>query len=168
MGLAKPEPSSENYTHIDSPMVRYPLPLAQKEENEVAVDEVTKDVIENGYTQKEALEFMDITGTEFLELLIESGNCPSGKLDKGRVYPRELISEIDPKKWFDPKAYTWEELYGDVVHNTYTLKEALKILKFSKTELREQLVENRYCTAEEFDGIKEFPFEWLWVIDPHR
>ena len=111
---------------------------------------------------------MDISETEFLELLIESGNCPSGILDKTQIYPRELISEIDPKKWFDTKAFTLEELYGDVVNNTYTLEEALQILKFSKSELREELVENRYCTTEEFDNIKEFPFEWLWVIDPNK
>ena len=132
MGLAKPEPCSVGYTHLDIPKVQYTPPLVDKEEKGRVVDEVTKGEIDNSYTQEEALEFMDITELEFLELLIESGNCPSGKLDKGRVYSRELIFEIDPKKWFDPKAYTWEELYGDVVHNTYTLKEALKILKFQK------------------------------------
>ena len=162
MGLAKSEPSSVGYKHMDIPKVRYTPPLAQKEEKEAAVDE-----IENIYTHEQALEYMGITETEFLELLIETGNCPSGKLDKNRVYPKELIFEIDPEKWVDPKVYTLEELYGDVIYNTYTLEEALKILEISKSELREQLVDARYCTAEEFDGIKEFPFEWLWAIDPY-
>ena len=135
---------------------------------EIPLSEIFAGVDDEGFTHDEALEFMDISETEFLELLIESRNCPSGILDKTRIYPRELISEIDPKKWFDPKAFTLEELYGDVVNNTYTLEEALLILKFSKSELREELVENRYCTTEEFDSIKEFPFEWLWVIDPNK
>ena len=168
MGLAKPATSSVGYTHMNIPKVRYTPLLVQKEEKKATVDEIAEGEIENNYTHEQALEYMGITETEFLELLIETGNCPSGKLDKNRIYPKELIFEIDPEKWVDPKIYTWEELYGNVVHNTYTLEEALKILKFSKTELQEQLVENRYCTEEEFDGIKEFPFEWLWVIDPHR
>ena len=163
MGLAKPD-SSVEYTRMDIPNVRYTPPLVQMEEKTVRVEEGE---IENSYTHEEALEYMDISESEFLELLIESRNCPTGILDKKRIYPRELISEIDPKKWFDPKAYTLEELYGDVVHNTYTLEEALKILEISKSELREQLVETRYCTTEEFDSIKEFPFEWLWAIDPY-
>ena len=163
MGLAKPEPSSVGYKHLDIPKVRYTPPLAQKGKKEVAVDE-----IENNYTHEQALEYMGITETEFLELLIETGNCPSGKLDKNRVYPKELIFEIDPEKWIDPKVYTLEEIYGDVVHNTYTLEEALKILKFSKSEFQEELVENRFCTAEEFDRIEKFPFLWLRVIDPNK
>ena len=163
MGLVKPVSSSVGYTHMDIPKVRYTSPLVQKEEKETAVDE-----IENFYTHEQALEYMGITETEFLELLIETGNCPSGKLDKKRVYPKELIFEIDPEKWIDPKVYTLEEIYGDVVHNTYTLEEALKILKFSKSEFQEELVENRFCTAEEFDSIKEFPFLWLRVIDPNK
>ena len=167
MGLAKPEPSSVGYTHLDIPKVQYTPPLVDKEEKGTVVDEVTKDVIENGYTQKEALEFMDITETEFLELLIESGNCPSGKLDKNRVYPKELIFEIDPKKWFDPKAYTLEELYGDVVHNTYTLEEALNILEISKSKFKKRSLERGLCTADEFDTTEEFPFEWVWYIDSY-
>ena len=167
MELTKSEPSLEDYTHIDTPMERHPLPLAQKEENGVAVDEVTKDVIENGYTQKEALEFMDITETEFLELLIESGNCPSGKLDKSRRYPKELILKIDPGKWKDPKVYTLEDLYGDVVHNTYTIEEALEILRISKSKFKKRSLERGFCTAEKFENIKEFPFKWVWYIDSY-
>ena len=104
---------------------------------------------------------MGITETEFLKLLIESGNCPSGKLDKKHVYPKKLIFNIDPQKWIDPKVYTLEELFGDVVHNTYTIEKSLKILKFSKSEFQEELVENRFCTTEEFDRIEKFPFLWL-------
>ena len=164
MGLAKSFPNLVGSTHLDIPSVRYTPPLTQREEKEIAVAE---DAVVNVYTQEQALEYMGINETEFLELLIETGNCPSGKLDKNRLYPKELIFEIDPEKWIDPKVYTLEELYGDVVHNTYTLDEALKILEISKSELREQLIESRYCTAEEFSSIKEFPFEWLWAIDPY-
>ena len=167
MGLAKPAPNTEGYT-VNLPKVRYTPPLFQKEENKVVVDEVNKEVIENGLTHEQALAYMEITETEFLELLVETGNCPSGKLDKKRIYSKELIFEIDPEKWVDPKIYTFEEAYGDIANNTYTLEEALEILKFSKSELREQLVENKFCTAEEFENIEEFPFLWLRVIDPYK
>ena len=167
MGLAKPASNTVGYT-VDLPKVRYTPPLFQKEENKVVVDEVNKEVIENGLTHEQALAYMEITEMEFLELLVETGNCPSGKLDKNRIYSKELIFEIDPEKWVDPKIYTFEEAYGDIANNTYTLEEALEILKFSKSELREQLVENKFCTAEEFEHIEEFPFLWLRVIDPNK
>ena len=167
MGLAKSEPSSVGYTHMDLPKVRYSPPLVQKEEVGETVDEAVEALDSNYYTHEQALAHMDITESEFLELLIETGNCPSGKLEKKQMYPVELIFEIDPEKWIDPKVYTLEELYGDVVHNTYTLDQSIKILEISKSELREQLVESRYCSTEEFDSIKEFPFEWLWAIDPY-
>ncbi len=61
MALAKPEPSSVGYTHIDIPKVRYTPPLTQKEEKCVAVDEVTEGKIENSYTHEQALENMGIT-----------------------------------------------------------------------------------------------------------
>ena len=167
MGLAKHLPSSEYNTRLDIPKVRYPPPLVQREENVVATDEVTENVVENGLTHEQALAYMELTETEFLELLIETGNCPSGKLDKNRIYPKELIFEIDPEKWVDPKVYTLEELYGDVVHNTYTLEEALKILKISKSKFKKRSLDRELCTADEFDATKEFPFEWVWYIDSY-
>ena len=153
---------------MDIPKVRYTPPLVQKEEKKATVDEIAEGEIENIYTHEQALEYMGITESEFLELLIESENCPSGKLDKNRIYPKELIFEIDPEKWVDTQVYTLEEIYGDVANNTYTLEETLKILKFLKSKFQDELVKNRFCTAEEFDSIKEFPFLWLRVIDSNK
>ena len=162
MRMVKPELISVGCTHMNITKMGYTPPSAQREEKEVVVE---KDVDVNVYTHEQALEFMGITESEFLGLLIETGNCPSGILDEKRIYPRELISEIDPKKWFDPKAYSLEELYGDVVHNTYTLEEALKILEISKSEFKKRSVEQEFCMVEEFEVTKEFPFEWVWYID---
>ena len=168
MGLAKPVPSSVAYTHMDIPKRQYTPPLIQKEENRTVIDKSAEGEVVNTFTQEEALEYMDITETEFLELLIETGNCPTGKLDKNRVYPKELIFKIDPEKWADPKIYTFEEAYGEIANSTYTLGQALEILNFTESELKEQLVENKFCTAEEFERIEEFPFLWLRVIDPYK
>ncbi len=66
---------------------------------DIPLSEIFAGVVDDGFTHDEALEFMDITEAEFLELLMESGNCPSGKLDKNRIYSTELIFEIDPEKW---------------------------------------------------------------------
>ena len=66
---------------------------------DIPLSEIFDGVVDDGFTHDEALEFMDISETEFLELLIESGNCLSGKLDKNRIYSTELIFEIDPEKW---------------------------------------------------------------------
>ena len=66
---------------------------------EIPLSEIFDGVVDDGFTHDEALEFLDITETEFLELLKESGNCPWGKLDKTRIYSTELIFEIDPEKW---------------------------------------------------------------------
>ena len=66
---------------------------------EIPLSEIFAGVDDEGFTHDEALEFMDITESEFFELLMKSGNCPSGKLDKNRIYSRELIFEIDPEKW---------------------------------------------------------------------
>ena len=42
---------------------------------------------------------MDITETEFFELLMESGNCQSGKFDKRQKFSVKFIQSIDPEKW---------------------------------------------------------------------
>ena len=74
--------------------------LSQEEiDGEKPLSEIFAGFPDEGFTHDEALEFMDITETEFFELLMKSGNCPSGKLDKNRIYSRELIFEIDPEKW---------------------------------------------------------------------
>ena len=51
-------------------------------DGEKPLSEIYAEINNEGYTHDNALEFMDITESEFLELLKESGNCPSGKLDK--------------------------------------------------------------------------------------
>ena len=66
---------------------------------DIPLSEIFAGVVDDGFTHDEALEFMDITESEFFELLMKSGNCPTGKLDKNRIYSRELIFEIDPEKW---------------------------------------------------------------------
>ena len=167
MGLAKTAPSSAGNTLLDIPKVRYNPLIALKEESGVVIDEVAEVEDENFYTQEQALAHMGITESEFLKLLIETGNCPSGKLDKNRMYPVELIIKIDPEKWIDPKIYNLEDLYGDVVNNTYTLEEALEILRISKSKFKKRSLERGLCTAEEFDTTKEFPFEWVWYIDKY-
>ena len=74
--------------------------LSQMEiDPEIPLSEIFAGVVDDGFTHDEALEFMDITESEFLELLMESGNCPSGKLDKNRIYSTKLIFDIDPEKW---------------------------------------------------------------------
>ncbi len=161
MGLAKSVPSSIGYTRIETPKVKYTPPLVQEEELQSTFHKVADDE----YTHDEALAFLHITETEFLELLVESGNCPSGKLDKNRLYPKELIFKIDPGKWKDPKVYTLEDLYGDVVNSSYTLEEALEILEITESKFKERSLDRGFCTADEFNNIKEFPFKWVWYID---
>ena len=168
MGLAKRVDHSIGYWHANYSKVQQTPTSIQREENKLTLDEIFDEVIREGFTLDEALEFMDITESEFLELLKKSGNCPSGKLDKSQKYSTELILKIDPGKWKDPNVYKLKDVFGDLANNKYTLNEALKILKFSKAEFQEQLVENGYCSAEEFDKIDEFPFEWIWVLDPHK
>ena len=68
-------------------------------DGEIPLSEIFVEFPDEGFTHVEALEFMDITELEFLELLKKSGNCPSGKLDINQIYSRELIFEIDPEKW---------------------------------------------------------------------
>ena len=58
---------------------------------EIPLSEIFAGVDDEGFTHDEALEFMDITETEFLELLMESGNCPLGKLDKNRKQIHQLV-----------------------------------------------------------------------------
>ena len=167
MGLAKSIPGSIGYTHIDPLKVKYTPPQIQKERSRSTFHKVVDDVSDDEYSHAEALAFLHISETEFLELLVVSGNCPSGKLDKSRRYPKELIFKIDPGKWKDPKVYTLEDLYGDVVHNTYTIEEALEILRISKSKFKKRSLERGFCTAEEFENIKEFPFKWVWYIDSY-
>ena len=165
MGLAKRAEKSVGFEPINRPKVQLTSPVVLRENEDSTVDEIFIGLSEEGFTHNEALEFMEVSESEFLELLVESGNCPSGKLDKNRIYPTELIFEIDPGKWEDPKVYTLDEIYGDVANNTYSLEEALEILKISKSKFKERSLDRGFCTTKEFDNIDEFPFEWVWYID---
>ena len=90
---------SSNFHQIANPNSKVKQLSQEEIDGETPLSEIFAGFPDDGFTHDEALEIMDITELEFLELLKKSGNCPSGKLDKNRIYSRELIFEIDPEKW---------------------------------------------------------------------
>ena len=99
MGLAKRADSSIGYQQFGTTKTKEEVPLTRLREGNFTLEEVFGGIPDEDFTLEEALEFMDVTESEFLELLIASGNCSSGKLEKNQTYSTELIFAIDPGKW---------------------------------------------------------------------
>ena len=98
MGLAKHADSSIDYQQFGTNKAKEDGSSLLRKGN-FTLEEVFGGIPDEDFTLEEALEFMDVTESEFLELLIKSGNCSSGKLEKDQTYSTELIFAIDPGKW---------------------------------------------------------------------
>ena len=73
---------SSNFQQIANPNSKVKQLSPEAIDGERPMSEIFTGFPDEGFTHDEALEFMEITEPEFLELLKKSGNCPSGKLDK--------------------------------------------------------------------------------------
>ena len=69
-----------------------------------------------------------------------------------------------PKK----KYYTYEEVFGDIVIQPFTLKDALAILQITESEFQEQLYSGGFCKKENFDREGVFPVEWIVALDTQK
>ena len=73
---------SSNFQQVANPNSKVKQLSPEEIDGEKPLSDIFAEINNEGHTHDEALEFMDITESKFLELLKNSGNCPSGKLDK--------------------------------------------------------------------------------------
>ena len=99
MGLKNYADNSIGYQQFGTTETKEEGPLTQLREGNFTFEEVFGGIPDEDITLEETLEFLDVTESEFLELLIASGNCSSGKLENNQTYSTELIFAIDPGKW---------------------------------------------------------------------
>ena len=74
------------------------LSLLEEKEN-YTMEEVFGDIDNELFTLEEALSYLEITESEFEELLISGGHCVAGEFKKSQKYKVKLIQSLDTKGW---------------------------------------------------------------------
>ena len=73
---------SSNFQQVANPNSKVKQLSPEEIDGEKPLSDIFAGFPDEEFTTDEALEFMEITEPEFLELLKKCGNYPSGKLDK--------------------------------------------------------------------------------------